>query len=38
MVKDVITAIEYLPDEAALSEARSYAARLGTLEEMLNDA
>ena len=38
LVKDVITAIEYLPDEVALSEARSYAARLGTLEEMLNDA
>ncbi len=38
LVKDVINAIEYLPDEAAQSQARSYAARLGTLEEMLNEA
>ena len=37
-MKDVINAIEYLPDEAAQSQARSYAARLGTLEEMLNEA
>jgi hypothetical protein len=37
LVKDVITAIEYLPDENALGDARSLSARLATIETLLAD-
>jgi hypothetical protein len=36
-VQQVMTAIEYLPDESALGEARSFAARLATIEALLTD-
>jgi len=37
LVKDVITAIEYLPNEDALGDARSFSARLATVETLLTD-
>jgi hypothetical protein len=37
LVKHVMTAIEYLPDENALGDARSFSARLATIEALLTD-
>lgn len=36
-LQQVVTAIEYLPDDGALGEARSLAARLATIEALLDD-